>query len=990
MGRSRWPRFRCAPVLVAVLLLASATGTDGSAQSAGGEPGPRQSLLAEVGAPEHAGADFEQQGPAALDDLGASLRAAGRPADAAERFQQAARMWGAAGDLAREAASHHLAALSLVSAGSFATGRVEYNLALEGFERIGDQAKAVECATNLASLLGRMGEYGEAEVRLRETLSAAERAGRPDLEQVATNSLANTLLFQGKHQEARVAYLDLLTELRKTGRPSSLEASVLGNLASSFYRTGQVGDALRYNQDSYGVSVATGDLEKQAVALNMRAILLDADGDLDAAIAAANEALALRRRIGDQGGAATTLANIGSFYGDKKYGPRTNLRRALDAFSRAADMHRSVGNLEGLGTALNNAGATLTNLGDYDRAQQTLEEARDIFHKIGNRPQFANVLGNIGYNFVQQRKYKQAIPVYEEGAGIFDALRTSILEDTERVSFFAGPANFFHTLVDLLMITGRQREAFVAAERARSRALLDLIASARPAIEARVPPDLRDRSREERQATLHADLRVRELAASGAVVSSPDKLAIAERDRDLARANLARTEQEIRAHVPDFDALAAPRILDVEAVQRELLGPDEALIAYAPHGRRLQVFVLTKGTFSARTEMVGEEALRAQVESFRRAIESRSPVASVANKLYNLLLAPDEAMLEGKRTLYVVGDGPLRLLPFEALATSADDADPRFVLLSRSYDVVYAHSVAVLAELRAARREAAIQRTRASPQDKRRPLLLFADPAYGIRSDFRSTARVQPPTACANLRLGELKGTEKEAESLMTLFGVDGADPGVNTKTRAQAERLRELPLRNFKYAHFAMHGVQCTGEGQNSWTEPALAFTRAEDGSIGLLRLEDVYSLRFDADLITLSACETALGQEVNGEGVLGLTRAFLFAGADSVVSSLWRVDDAATARLMAGFYGDMLPSRQGDQGSRFTTVAALQEAKRRLARETAAAVTHSPDGSDRGGNSISEHSEAVRERDTRHPFFWAAFILYGLPDAARSPNAD
>lgn len=896
----------------------------------------------------------------ALEELGSILRLSEHVAEAAQMFQDAARVWGEVPEPLREFTARHYGGLTLTAAGSYPAARVEYEAACSGLAQIGADANAAECLMNLGTLLGRIGEYRLAEERLAATIAASERVGRPDLKRNGMNSLANTFLFQGKHREAREKHLELLTDLRTGGTRSTLEGSVLGNLASSYFRTGQIDDAIRYNSDSYAIAVEFKDVGLQAVALNMRAILLDAKNDLDGAIAAAEQSLALRKSISDQAGAATALANIASFYGDKKYGMRTDYRRAVQAFREAAAIHRAAGNLEGLASALNNAGATLSNLTEYEEARMALEEARDIYRRIGNRTQLANVLGNLGYNLTEQKRYSEAIPVYEEATGLFDVLRTAIVDDTERVSFFAGPANFFYTLVDLLMIEGRSEDAFVAAEQARSRALLDLIASARPTIEARVPAELGARAREEARALAQAEMRVRSLAASGAENTAPEMLKEAARARDLARTNAARTDREIRNRAPDLDSLTAPRILDVAAVQQDLLGPDEALIAYSSHRRRLQIFALTKEAFSARTQMFEGERLRQEVEAFRKAVQSETAVAAAGKRLYDLLLAPVEKALEGKRVVYIVGDGPLRLLPFEALATSESEGDPRYVLTSRPYDIVYAHSAAVLSELRASRQEVVARRGAAAQSATRRPLLLFANPAY--RPPSLADLFAFGPMGCEKLKLTDLKGTVEEAAALLGLFKLDASDAGVNIGPRAQPKQLRQLPTNQFRFVHFAMHGVLCVGEGRNSWTEPALAFSPEGNETTSLLRLEDVYSLRFDADLITLSACETALGQEINGEGVLGLVRAFLFSGADAVVSTLWRVNDRATAKLMTDFYRDLSSASSVATEPRRSTLLALQAAKRRLAVERANDVA--ADGSDQ-----------------RHPFFWAPFVIYGLP---------
>jgi CHAT domain-containing protein len=897
----------------------------------------------------------------AAEELGFLLRPSSRVAEAAQFFEDASRSWNGAHQPLREFAAQHNAGLALTAAGSYPAARVQYEAACTGFARIGADENAAECLMNLGTLLGRTGDYHAAEEKLKAALSAAERAQRRDLQRNGMNSLANVFLFEGKLREAREEYLALLAELRADPTRSTLEASVLENLASSYLRTGQTDDAIRYNDQSYDIDLQLNDFNGQAVALNTRAILLDHKNDLDGAVAAAQQSLELRKSIGDSAGAATTLANIASFYGDKKYGTRTDYRRAVDAFREVSDIHRASGNLENLASTLNNLGATLTNLRDYDGARAALEESRDIYRKIGNRAQLANALGNLGYNLTEQSRYTEAIPVYEEATDLFDALRTSIVADSERVSFFAGPANFFETLVDLLMLDNRPEDAFVVAERGRSRALLDLLASAMPVIETKVPENLRSQSQENARNLAQAEMRVRSLATSGAAKDSPDKFQQAEKELDLARVAAMESDHKTREQVPEIDSLTAPRILDAVTVRRELLQPDEALITYSPHRSRLQVFVLTKDGFSAHTTMYGEDKLRRDVETFLAAIKSKAPSAAAGRKLYDLLLSPTETALQGKRVVYVVADGPLRLLPFEALATSDDEANPQYVLNSRPFNIVYEHSAAVLSALKASRAQAAAQRASAtSPTATRRPVLLFANPTYRTPS----LTDVFGPEQCGQ-GLADLKGTAEEAATLLDMFKLDDAAPGINIGPRAQAKMFRQLPTDQFQFVHIAVHGLLCAGDGPNGWTEPALAFAPEGAETARLLRLEEVYSLNFDADLITLSACETALGQELNGEGVLGLTRAFLFSGSDAVISTLWSVDDKATAKLMSNLYGELRSHGSPATEPSRTRLTALQAAKRSLATGTT--------------------SDGQRQADWRQPYFWAPFVIYGLANQPR-----
>ncbi len=328
----------------------------------------------------------------------------------------------------------------------------------------------------------------------------------------------------------------------------------------------------------------------------------------------------------------------------------------------------------------------------------------------------------------------------------------------------------------------------------------------------------------------------------------------------------------------------------------------------------------------------GEDALREAIRSFRNLLQKsdsdRSQVMSRASSLYDLLIGPAEARIAAAKRILVSADGPLHTLPFAALVRRG-----QYLVEWKPVNSIL--SATVYAELKRRRR------TTADPAQGQ--LVAFGDPIYPRLPEDREAApagTLEILTAVRRgLSLDPIPATRSEVESIASLYPRARAFVG----GEATEERAKSVGSQA-RLLHFACHGLL----NERFPLDSALALTipkhPAEGQDNGLLQAWEILeSVRLDADLVTLSACDTALGKEAGGEGLIGLTRAFQYAGARSVLASLWGVSDLSTADLMKRFYGHL---RVG-----MSKAEALQAAQ--------IALIHSPEFS--------------------HPYYWAAFQLVG-----------
>lgn len=468
-----------------------------------------------------------------------------------------------------------------------------------------------------------------------------------------------------------------------------------------------------------------------------------------------------------------------------------------------------------------------------------------------------------------------AIGFYERAVDLIEQVRATFKTEATKIGFIGDKQTVYHHLIAALFAAARHGNALEYVERAKSRALVDLLASKKEfAIRKGDAQEINAMLKQ--LETLEAQGWIQETGKGGT-------------ERQLR----SRTTQvnRLRTQAPQLASLVTVTTVSLPDLQARL-SSDETLVEYYAAGEALYAFVLTRQGISA--VQLPATHLRERVQEFRDAVEDpRSDRYRVlAQELYKQLIKPVEGLVTTPH-LILVPHGALHYLPFGAL----DDGNQH--LLDR-YHLRYLPSASIMAYLEA---------PTARPAAK---ALVLANPELGDRKP--------------------LVYAEQEARAVANAF------PESTVRLRNEAtETVFKRVGAQFRYLHLATHGVFASEDPLRS----GLLLAKDADND-GLLSVEELYSLRLDADLVTLSACETGLGRISNGDELVGLARGFLYAGSRAIVASLWSVDDEATSSLMSEFY------------ARLTTTNA-REALREAQRET-------------------------RKRYS-HPFYWAAFQLTGQP---------
>jgi CHAT domain-containing protein len=458
--------------------------------------------------------------------------------------------------------------------------------------------------------------------------------------------------------------------------------------------------------------------------------------------------------------------------------------------------------------------------------------------------------------------------------------------------------------MDTLMSLGRATDAFHVLERARARSFLSLLAERDWMLQADIPPEL---EKERRLANADYDSSQSALAALSPVQEPVKVENLGRHLRDL-REKRQDIIQRIRTASPRLASLRYPRPLGLDAIQASL-DPGTVLLSYSVAEHQTLLFVVArprsgKSEFQAVALPIGEKQLREKVEGFRSLIQ-QSPAAGPAlargQELFDLLVRPAASLIAKSSRVLIVPDGPLHALPFGALVDGKARGTSRIQFLVEWKPIHVALSGTVYAGL--------LQSRPAADHSWPIQMAAFGDPQY--------TSTGRPPG------LMPLPSSRDEVEAITSL------QRGKVLKylgREATEEHAKALGF-GIRYIHFASHALL----NERFPLDSGLALSRPEEAdegnNSGLWRVWEILEgLRLDADLVTLSACESALGAERGGEGLLGLTRAFQYAGARSILASLWAVPDDSTAQFMGRFYRFLNDGLSKDQALRAAQLESLR----------------------------------------------------------------
>lgn len=817
---------------------------------------------------------------------------------------------------------------------------------------------SLDFATSLNNL-GMVAEYHseleEAERYYKQALILREKFS-PDSLNVARslNNLASLAQDRGELAAAEGYYRRALAICAKVVPNNTMVPLALDNLGSVVQTRGDLARAEEYCHR--GLEAA------QQISLNnvYVAVSFFCLGDLAAErhewMQAENylhRALAIYNRISNNNPhyySAFVLSSLGRIREQ-----RGDLNKAEKYYHQALTIYGRISS-----NSLDVAGE-LDHLGGIARLRGDLIKAEDYFRQslaireksapgsIGHAAQLAALAGIRR----SQQKLKEATQLYEQALNAFES-QTAHMGGSEEIrsGFRAKHASYYKEYVDLL-VTQRQSElAFYVLERWRARSLLEMLGEAHLDIRKGVEPSIVEKERILQQAFNTKSQRRIQLLND----KHTDKQ-LADLDQAIKDVldQYHEVEEQMRASSPAYAALTQPEPLSAKEVQQQLLDADTLLLEYSLGKERSYLFAVTPTSLNAyelpkrsEIELAAHHvyelvALRKNSVSGENAVQARARLTKMEGEYFQaitglsrMVLAPVAAQVHTKRRLLIVSDGALQYIPFAVLLTpSAPDVKTAAVPLIAEHEIVNLPSASVLAVLR---------REQANRKLVSRAVAVLADPVFTPKDDrvqlasknrmagspdLKPAADTSAPQAAedtssessdlsrsareiavsADGSFPRLPFTRREADAIYSITGKQDSLEAVDFD--ASKATALSSQLKNYRIVHFATHGLLNNDHPELS----GLVFSLVDkqgNSQDGFLRMLDIYNMELNADLVVLSACQTALGKEIGEEGLIGLTRGFMYAGAPRVVASLWKVDDEATAALMKKFYEGMLREHQ------------------------------------------------------------------------------
>ncbi|AFY82456.1 CHAT domain-containing tetratricopeptide repeat protein [Oscillatoria acuminata] len=828
-----------------------------------------------------------------------------------------------------------------------------FNQSLPLSRQAGDKATEARILTSIGAVYSQLGDKQTALDYFNQSLSLIRQVGDKVGESATLTSIGAVYSQLGDKQTALDYFNQSLSLIRQVGDKRG-EARILTSIGVVYSQLGDKQTALDYYNQSLPLSRQVGDKAAEATTLTSIGVVYSQLGDKQTGLDYFSQSLPLIRQVGDKAGEGRTLTSIGVVYsqlGDKQ--------TALDYFNQSLPLSRQVGDKETEAVTLISIGVVYSQLGDKQTALDYFNQSLPLSRQVGDKAGEALTLYHLAFTKRSQGNLTEARTDIEASIAIIEDLRTKIDSEKLRQSYFAQHQNRYEFYIDLLMQLHQQnpdkgydKQAFNASERARARTLLEILDEANADIRSGIDPELREKELNLQQRINATESRRMELLSGE---HTPEQANALKQELDTLLRQLDELRAEIRRTSPRYAALTQPQPLTSEQIQQQVLDNDTLLLQYSLGEDRSFLWAVTPDTVDvyelpprAAIEELGEQFYRLMQNPEYRG-ESRTITVSPnipqinasATQLSQMLLSPVADKLAGKRLL-VVPDGVLNFIPFAALPTpgQGDELTPLLV----NHEIINLPSSSTLAILR--------------QQDAGRTLApktvaLIADPVFEL-DDRRVTGQTAVKASdlgrmmlnrSADTIIGRpipaLPGTRQEAEAILALVPGSGAMSAFDFD--ASRATVANTDLTQYQMVHFATHGFVSSSNPELSGVVLSLVDEQG-NGVDGFLRLHDIFNLQLNAQVVVLSACQTGLGDSIRGEGLVGLTRGFMYAGTPRLVVSLWNVDDNATAGLMSKFYGKLL-----SQG--LTPAQALREAQ----------------------------LEMLASEEWKSPYFWAAFTLQG-----------
>jgi CHAT domain-containing protein len=805
---------------------------------------------------------------------------------------------------------------------------------LQFFEATGDKNETALMLGELGAIYNHLGEWEKALQRNDEALQIYQAIGDKNNEAAILKRIGKIYNDLGEYEKAR-EYIWPLVQIYQALKDGNGKADVLESIGYTYHLQEDNQKVLEYYLEALPLWQASKNKRREPSNQSFIAGEYARAGDRQKAVAYAAQALQLAQASGNKGTEATVHINVGHAY---------------------------------------------YLLGEFEKALGFYEEPLRHWQTTGNKLNEAITHSHIAAALRDLGRLDEAKFHIEQSIALMEFIREHAGNAETQASFVSNFFDFYHLYIDVLMrlheANPKARNDLTAlafTEKVKLRSLVQLLAQARVELQNGVDGPLLER---ERKINERITVQLDNIAKLVNGRYTKDQKSAAERALDALKSEQRQVQTEIAARNSRYAALAAPQPLSISEIQQQVLDNNTMLLEFGLGKDRSYVWAVTRDGIRS-YQLPPKEKIEAQARRVYELLTARQPAPKLTvgqqrarevaadlqfktevRVLSKMLLAPVAAQLGSKRLL-IVADGALQYVPFAVIPSPTETtSDARPLILD--HEIVNLPSASVLAALR---RELVDRKPAA------KGVAVLADPVFEVNDarvksslashkssgGAQNQAQAVSTTSASTLKraLSSVRGGDENVKLKRLLFSRDEAEAILSlTSQQSNLEALdfranRKLAmsdeLSRYRIVHFSTHGLLDSHHPELSGLVLSLV-DEAGRPQEGFLRLHEIYTLRLNADLVVLSACQTGLGKEVRGEGLIGLVRGFMYAGAPRVMASMWEVDDAATAELMKNFYRGVLVEK-------LTPAAALRAAQIKM----------------------------LSKKHWQAPYYWGAFMLQG-----------
>ncbi len=821
------------------------------------------------------------------------------------------------------------------------------------WREIGATVKEAQALQAIGLINFRTSNYPQAQESYERSLALYRDAGQSLGEALILSSLGDVYSNLGAQQKAIESYTQAASLLQDLGE-TAFAAVTLKNIGSVYASLGQTEQAIEFHHQAIAEYEGIDNREGIADTYDSLGYLYANLGVNQKALESFNQALSIWQAQGNSSQVANSLVGTGLVYfalGEREQALQA-YEQALSVVNKGLDISQNQKARIGEGGALAQRSWVYIKQENYSQALADLQQALPIFQAIQHSLAQANVLERIGKVYDLQGNSQKSLQTYHQeltlrqelgdytgeansryniarlerklgnlskakeqielALEIVESQRNQVSSQDLRTSFFAEKQDYYEFYIDLLIELHQQNPtqgydalALQTSERARARSLLEMLVEANANIRQGVDPKLLNQEQEKQQQLEAIEERRIQLLSGKHTLEQKNNL---DDTREKILSDYQEIQRQIRNKSPRYAALTQPQPLSLQEIQQQVIDENTLLLEYFLGKERSYLWAITKAGIST-YELPPREEIEAAVGKFRSILTNRraSPqrLQEASQNLSQLILSPVAEKLSNQR-IVIVSDGALQYIPFSALTLSqSSDYTP----LISQHEIITLPSASTLAVIRQESRNK-------TPANN--TIAIIADPVFSsdderVGGSNKSASQLPLEAQQINraakdvgINWTRLPGTRTEAEAILALI-PESDKTTTSFDFAANRSQATSPELSNYRYIHFATHGFVNSDKPELSGIVLSLVNQHGEAQN-GFLRLHDIFNLTLPAELVVLSACQTGLGEEIRGEGIMGLTRGLMYAGAERVVTSLWNVDDQATAKLMSQLYQGLL----------------------------------------------------------------------------------